>query len=178
MKTNRFKVDFVEVANDNIPQLVFNDNSFLYKSNDHEDVVISFDKITKIKISLVDRIYNPSVGILEDGFKGLLSHRNAGQFSIYFNYYFDLDIYSDQGDYFFESSDLEEASKCILGLPDKLVIEDNLKLINLFRSKPFDQAHKYIDENYKKWANKFDLDNPRTTLDPTMVKLVEAKLNK
>lgn len=58
------------------------------------------------------------------------------------------------------------------------MIEDDLKLINLFRSKPFDQAQKYIDENYKEWANKFDLDNPRTTLDPTMVKLVEAKLNK
>lgn len=107
-----------------------------------------------------------------------MSHRNSGQFSIYFNYYIDLDIYTNKNSYFFESSDLEDASKFVLDLNNKFNIDDELDLLNLFKSKSYDEAKDYIDKNYKNWAKKFHLENPRTTLDTSMTDLAEKKLKK
>ena len=53
-----------------------------------------------------------------------MSHRNSGKFSIYFNYFVDLNIYTNTGNYFFESSDIEEnTSKFILKLNDIFKID-------------------------------------------------------
>lgn len=180
MKSNRIKLHFLQEMNiDNEePQLIINEDNFLLKKSENENITISFNEIEKIKISLVNRIYNPSIGILKDGFKGFMSHRNSGQFSIYFNYYIDLDIYTKMNSYFFESSDLEDASKFVLNLNNKFNIDDELDLLNLFKSKSYNEAKDYIDKNYKNWAKKFHLENPRTTLDTNMTDLAEKKLKK
>lgn len=179
METTRSKVHFLqEEVIDELPQLILKEDNFLFKKSKDEDIVISFNDVKNIKISLVNRIYNPSVGILEDGIKGFMAHRNSGQFSIYFNYYIDLNIYTDQNTYYFESTDLEKASEFILKLNEKFEIEDELDILNLFKTKSFSEARDYIDKNYKSWAKKYNLENPRTTLDTNMTRLAEKKLKK
>ena len=71
-----------------------------------------------------------------------MSHRNSGKFSIYFNYFVDLNIYTNTGNYFFESSDIEEnTSKFILKLNDIFKIEDDVNLITLFQTKSTKRLH-------------------------------------
>ena len=179
MKSKRTKIHFSMVNSGEYPQLIFNEENFLLVSSDTRSDIILFDEINLIKICIVNRIYNPSIGILNDGIKGFLTHRNAGQFSIYFNYYIDLDIYTDKFNYYFESSDLEKASKFILELDKNFSnIEDDLNLIDLFKTKSYSKAKENIDKNYKIWAKTYKLDNPRTTLDTLMTDLVDHKLNK
>ena len=132
-----------------------------------------FSSIDSIKILPVNRIYNPSVGLLKDGFKGFMAHRNSGQFSIYFNYFVDLNIYTNTGNYFFESLDLENASKFILKLNNSFKVEDDVSLIDLFKTKSINEIKDYMDKHYKDLAKTYNLENPRTTLDESMVRLAK-----
>ena len=86
---------------DDVPQIILENDALLIKNKSDEDITIPFSSIDSIKILPVNRIYNPSVGLLKDGFKGFMAHRNSGQFSIYFNYFVDLNIYTNTGNYFF-----------------------------------------------------------------------------
>ena len=140
-----------------------------------EDITIPFSSIDSIKILPVNRIYNPSVGLLKDGFKGFMAHRNAGAFSIYFNYFVDLNVYTNKGNYFFESLDLENASKFILKLNNLFKIKDDVNLIDLFKTKSINEIKDYMDKHYKDLAKTYNLENPRTTLDESMVRLAKKK---
>lgn len=116
MEEKRIKAQFsVTSISDDVQQLILNEDALVIKNESNVDITIPFSSINNIKILPVNRIYNPSVGLLKDGFKGFMSHRNSGKFSIYFNYFVDLNIYTNTGNYFFESSDIEEnTSKFIL----------------------------------------------------------------
>lgn len=108
-----------------------------------------------------------------------MSHRNSGKFSIYFNYFVDLNIYTNTGNYFFESSDIEEnTSKFILKLNDIFKIEDDVNLITLFQTKSTNEIKDYMDKHYKDLAKTNNLENPRTTLDDSMVRLAKKKIKK
>ena len=143
MEEKRIKAQFsVTSISDDVPQLILNEDALAIKNESNVDITIPFSSINNIKILPVNRIYNPSVGLLKDGFKGFMSHRNSGKFSIYFNYFVDLNIYTNTGNYFFESLDIEEnTSKFILKLNDIIKIEDDVNLIALFQTK-------LIDVNY------------------------------
>ena len=104
-----------------------------------------------------------------------MAHRNSGQFSIYFNYFVDLNIYTNKGNYFFESLDLENASKFILKLNDSFKVEDDVNLIDLFKTKSVNEIKDYMDKHYKDLAKTYNLENPRTTLDESMVRLAKNK---
>lgn len=83
MKNNRKQVQFLlRSITDDVPQLLLEENNLVFRNELKEDILIPFSSITSIKILPINRIYNPSVGFLKDGMKGLLAHRNAGIFSI------------------------------------------------------------------------------------------------
>ena len=54
----------------------------VFRNELKQDVLIPLSSIISIKILPINRIYNPSVGLLKDGMKGFMAHRNAGVFSV------------------------------------------------------------------------------------------------
>lgn len=179
MEEKRMKVQFLVASiSDDVPQLILNEDALVIKNESNTDIIIPFSSIDNIKILPVNRIYNPSIGLLKDGFKGFMSHRNSGKVSIYFNYFVDLNIYTNTGNYFFESLDLENASKFILKLNDNFKVEDDVNLIDLFKTKSVNEIKDYMDKHYKDWATTYNLENPRTTLDDSMVRLARKKIKK
>lgn len=176
MENKRIQAQFLVTSTlDDIPQLILEKDALLIKNESDEDITIPFSSIDSIKILPVNRIYNPSVGLLKDGFKGFMAHRNAGVFSIYFNYFVDLNVYTNKGNYFFESLDLENASKFILKLNNLFKIKDDVNLIDLFKAKSINEIKDYMDKHYKDLAKTYNLENPRTTLDESMVRLAKKK---
>lgn len=176
MENKRIQAQFLVTSTlDDIPQLILEKDALLIKNESDEDITIPFSSIDGIKILPVNRIYNPSVGLLKDGFKGFMAHRNAGVFSIYFNYFVDLNVYTNKGNYFFESLDLENASKFILKLNNLFKIKDDVNLIDLFKTKSINEIKDYMDKHYKDLAKTYNLENPRTTLDESMVRLAKKK---
>ena len=176
MENKRIQAQYLVTSTlDDIPQLILEKDALLIKNESDEDITIPFSSIDSIKILPVNRIYNPSVGLLKDGFKGYMAHRNAGAFSIYFNYFVDLNVYTNKGNYFFESLDLENASKFILKLNNLFKIKDDVNLIDLFKTKSINEIKDYMDKHYKDLAKTYNLENPRTTLDESMVRLAKKK---
>lgn len=176
MENKRIQAQFLVTSTlDDIPQLILEKDALLIKNESDEDITIPFSSIDSIKILPVNRIYNPSVGLLKGGFKGFMAHRNAGVFSIYFNYFVDLNVYTNKGNYFFESLDLENASKFILKLNNLFKIKDDVNLIDLFKTKSINEIKDYMDKHYKDLAKTYNLENPRTTLDESMVRLAKKK---
>ena len=172
MKNKRTQAQFLlRSITDDIPQLLLEENNLVFRNELQEDVLIPLSSIIGIKILPINRIYNPSVGLLKDGMKGFMAHRNAGVFSIYFNYFVDLDIVTTTNTYLFESLDLENASKFILKLDETIKITDDVNLIDLFKTKSINELKEYMDKHYKDWAKKYNLENPRTTLDENMIRL-------
>lgn len=77
--------------------------------------------------------------------------------------------------YLFESLDLENASQFILKLDEIIKIIDDVNLIDLFKTKSIDELKEYMDKHYKERAKKYNLENPRTTLDENMIRLAHNK---
>ncbi|WP_295250931.1 hypothetical protein [uncultured Catenibacterium sp.] len=177
MKNKRIQAQFlINGISDDVPQLLLEENNLVFRNELKEDVLIPFSSIISIKILPINRIYNPSVGLLKDGMKGFIAHRNAGVFSIYFNYFVDLDIDTTTNTYLFESLDLENASQFILKLDETIkIITDDVNLIDLFKTKSINELKEYMDKHYKDWAKKYNLENPRTTLDENMIRLARNK---
>lgn len=71
MENKRIQAQFLVTSTlDDIPQLILEKDALLIKNESDEDITIPFSSIDSIKILPVNRIYNPSVGLLKDGFKG------------------------------------------------------------------------------------------------------------
>ena len=177
MKNNRRQAQFLlRSITDDVPQLLLEESNLVFRNELKEDILIPCSSIISIKILPINRIYNPSVGLLKDGMKGFIAHRNAGVFSIYFNYFVDLDIDTTTNTYLFESLDLENASQFILKLDETIkIITDDVNLIDLFKTKSINELKEYMDKHYKDWAKKYNLENPRTTLDENMIRLARNK---
>ena len=94
---------------------------------------------------------------------------------IYFNYFVDLNVDTTTNTYLFESLDLENASRFILKLNENIKIVDDVNLIDLFKNKSTNELKEYMDKHYKDWAKKYNLENPRTTLDESLVRLAHNK---
>lgn len=76
--------------------------------------------------------------------KGFMAHRNAGVFSVYFNYYVDLNVVTTTNTYLFESLDLENASQFILKLDETIKVIDDVNLIDLFKTKSINELKEYM----------------------------------
>ena len=176
MKNKRIQAQFlINGISDNVPQLLLEENELVFREELKKDVLIPLSSIISIRVMPINRIYNPSVGFLKEGMKGFMAHRNAGVFSIYFNYFVDLDIVTSTNSYLFESLDLENASKFIMKLYETNKIIDDVNLIDLFKTKSINELKEYMDKHYKDWAKKYNLENPRTTLDENMIRLARNK---
>ena len=176
MKNNRRQAQFLlRSITDDVPQLLLEENNLVFRNELKEDILIPCSSIISIRILPINRIYNPSIGFLKDGVKGFMAHRNAGVFSVYFNYYVDLNVVTSTNTYLFESLDLENASQFILKLDETIKIIDDVNLIDLFKTKSINELKEYMDQHYKDWAKKYNLENPRTTLDENMVRLARNK---
>lgn len=176
MKNKRIQAQFLlRSITDDVPQLLLEENNLVFRNELQEDVLIPLSSIISIKILPINRIYNPSAGFLKDGMKGFMAHRNAGVLSIYFNYYVDLNVVNTTNTYLFESLDLENASQFILKLDETIKIIDDVNLIDLFKTKSISELKEYMDQHYKDWAKKYNLENPRTTLDENMIRLAHNK---
>ena len=176
MKNNRRQAQFLlRSITDDVPQLLLEESNLVFRNELKEDILIPCSSIISIKILPINRIYNPSVGLLKDGMKGFIAHRNAGVLSIYFNYFVDLNVVTTTNTYLFESLDLEKASQFILKLNESIKITDDVNLIDLFNTKSMNELKEYMDKHYRDWAKKYNLENPRTTLDENMVGLVRNK---
>ena len=176
MKNKRIQAQFLlRSITDDVPQLLLEENNLVFRNELQEDVFIPLSSIISIKIMPINRIYNPSVGLLKDGMKGFMAHRNAGVLSIYFNYFVDLNIDTKTNTYMFESLDLENASKFILKLNETIKVIDDVNLIDLFKTKSIDELKEYMDKHYRDWAKKYNLENPRTTSDENMIRLARDK---
>lgn len=153
MKNKRIQAQFLlRSITDDVPQLLLEENNLVFRNELQEDVFIPLSSIISIKIMPINRIYNPSVGLLKDGMKGFMAHRNAGVLSIYFNYFVDLNIDTKTNTYMFESLDLENASKFILKLNETIKVIDDVNLIDLFKTKSIDELKEYMDKHYRDWA--------------------------
>ena len=87
-----------------------------------------------------------------------------------------MDIDTTTNTYLFESLDLENASQFILKLDETIkIITDDVNLIDLFKTKSINELKEYMDKHYKDWAKKYNLENPRTTLDENMIRLARNK---
>ena len=176
MKNKRIQAQFLlRSITDDIPQLLLEENNLVFRNELQEDVLIPLSSIISIKILPINRIYNPSVGLLKDGMKGFMAHRNAGILTIYFNYFIDLNVVTTTNTYLFESLDLENASQFILKLDETIKVIDDVNLIDLFKTKSINELKEYMDKHYKDWAKKYNLENPRTTLDENMIRLARNK---
>lgn len=176
MKNNRRQAQFLlRSITDDVPQLLLEENELVFREELKKDVLIPLSSIISIRVMPINRIYNPSVGFLKEGMKGFMAHRNAGVFSIYFNYFVDLDIVTSTNSYLFESLDLENASKFILKLNETIKVIDDVNLIDLFKTKSINELKEYMDQHYKDWAKKYNLENPRTISDENMIRLARNK---
>ena len=86
-----------------------------------------------------------------------------------------MDIDTTTNTYLFESLDLENASQFILKLNETIKVIDDVNLIDLFKTKSIDELKEYMDKHYKDWVKKYNLENPRTTLDENMIRLARNK---
>lgn len=92
-----------------------------------------------------------------------------------YNYYVDLNVVTTTNTYLFESLDLENASQFILKLDETIKVIDDVNLIDLFKTKSINELKEYMDNHYKDWTKKYNLENPRTTLDENMIRLAHNK---
>ena len=176
MKNNRRQAQFLlRSITDDVPQLLLEENNLVFRNELKKDILIPCSSVISIKILPINRIYNPSVGLLKDGMKGFMAHRNTGVFNIYFNYFIDLNVVTTTNTYLFERLDLENASQFILKLDETIKIIDDVNLIDLFKTKSISELKEYMDKHYKDWAKKYNLENPRTTLDENMIRLARKK---
>lgn len=88
MNNNRRQAQFLlKSITDDVPQLLLEENNLVFRNELKQDVLIPLSSIISIKILPINRIYNPSVGLLKDGMKGFMAQRNAGVFSVYMKFY-------------------------------------------------------------------------------------------
>ena len=66
----------------------------------------------------------------------------------------------------------------LFSLNDIFKIEDDVNLITLFQTKSTNEIKDYMDKHYKDLAKTYNLENPRTTLDDSMVRLAKKKIKK
>lgn len=81
---------------------------------------------------------------------------------VFLNYYIDIDVRTDHDVYSFQILNNSQVVKMFDYLQKKQIrLNDRYGLIELYRTKDPVALNKYLDINFKKWAKKDNLDNPR-----------------
>lgn len=83
--------------------------------------------------------------------------------NVNFNYYLDLDIYTDKKVYLYQVDDKHLVNELFTIFNDQgIEIEDVLDLQKVYQEYPdFQQRYEYYRFKYRDWAKMYNLDNPR-----------------
>lgn len=152
-----------------------NDALIIHDPNTLQEIEqkISYQDITKIKVSLCSREYLPygeSYG--EVGFPLPI----AQGYGFSYHYFVDLDIEINHNTLLFESTGLQDMVTILTRLQEaKIPVEDPLQLLLVFTSHPDELSlTKYFDNHCKKWHQQFGIDHPRGNELETLVKKFKA----
>ena len=125
-----------------------------------------FDIITRNDIDKILDIYNSNTSFLEN-------HMGISTVSKEFI----INEIEEMINIGFNSLVIKNSDDNILGICD-FKIEDDVNLITLFQTKSTNEIKDYMDKHYKDLAKTYNLENPRTTLDDSMVRLAKKKIKK
>lgn len=145
IKRNRVKVSFNQQSLKNWVDketLFANEDGFSFKG-----IVIDFKQINQIKLSICSEVY--PIDLLK----------------IYLNYYIDFDIETVRDTFSFQILN-NQAIKPLFDYLQKhqLKINDPLNLVEVYQKNDLVMVEKYLNHHFRKWAQKYHLDNPRTSV--------------
>lgn len=161
-KTDRIKTNFV------LKKAITSDLIFSNEYIEHQEIIIPYNKIDKIKLSMCSRIYNP--GVISKGPIDFIvkSWKHGTPATVLTNlvYSLDIDIYLKDGNLFAFEGFINKNIYSILNLLNhhNIVIEDPIGIQDII--KKFNDCREvqvYMNKHFKDLAKKNGLDNPRGT---------------
>ncbi|MCD7893086.1 MAG: MerR family transcriptional regulator [Erysipelotrichaceae bacterium] len=141
--------------------LLFTDNNIVVK-----DTRIPYSSIQEIHLSLCSRIYNPSIksSNLIKLMIGLIATGIAGTApGSHMMYCLDMDIYTKDNEYYFESYSLNNIKEILDILKNNLIeIHDAIGIYDMLKNYTDKvELQKYLDNHFRQIAKEYHLDNPR-----------------
>ena len=161
-KTDRIKTNYV-LQTTTTTDLVFSNENIK-----HQETIIPYDKIDKIKLSMCSRIYNP--GVISKGPIDFIvkSWKNGTLATVPTNliYSLDIDIYVKDGNLYAFEGIINKNIHSILELLNchNIVIEDSIGIQDIVKKcDDYREIQVYMDKHFKDLSKQYGLDNPRGT---------------
>lgn len=142
IKRKEVKISF---NNESLKQWIDRDTLFFNNEEiKYNNLVIPINEIIDFNISMCSVLYEITL------------------LRVFLNYYIDIDVRTDYDVYSFQILNNSQVVKMFDYLQKKQIrLNDRYGLIELYRTKDPVALNKYLDINFKKWAKKDNLDNPR-----------------
>lgn len=142
IKRKEVKISF---NNESLKQWIDRDTLFFNNEEiKYNNIVIPINEIIDFNISMCSVLYEITL------------------LRVFLNYYIDIDVRTDHDVYSFQILNNSQVVKMFDYLQKKQIrLNDRYGLIELYRTKDPVALNKYLDINFKKWAKKDNLDNPR-----------------
>lgn len=142
IKRKEVKISF---NNESLKQWIDRDTLFFNNEEiKYNNLVIPINEIIDFNISMCSVLYEITL------------------LRVFLNYYIDIDVRTDHDVYSFQILNNSQVVKMFDYLQKKQIrLNDRYGLIELYRTKNPVALNKYLDINFKKWAKKDNLDNPR-----------------
>ena len=142
IKRKEVKISF---NNESLKQWIDRDTLFFNNEEiKYNNLVIPINEIIDFNISMCSVLYEITL------------------LRVFLNYYIDIDVRTDHDVYSFQILNNSQVVKMFDYLQKKQIrLNDRYGLIELYRTKDPVALNKYLDINFKKWAKKENLDNPR-----------------
>lgn len=142
IKRKEVKISF---NNESLKQWIDRDTLFFNNEEiKYNNLVIPINEIIDFNISMCSVLYEITL------------------LRVFLNYYIDIDVRTDHDVYSFQILNNSLVVKMFDYLQKKQIrLNDRYGLIELYRTKDPVALNKYLDINFKKWAKKDNLDNPR-----------------
>lgn len=142
IKRKEVKISF---NNESLKQWIDRDTLFFNNEEiKYNNLVIPINEIIDFNISMCSVLYEITL------------------LRVFLNYYIDIDVRTDHDIYSFQILNNSQVVKMFDYLQKKQIrLNDRYGLIELYRTKDPVALNKYLDINFKKWAKKDNLDNPR-----------------
>lgn len=142
IKRKEVKISF---NNESLKQWIDRDTLFFNNEEiKYNNLVIPINEIIDFNISMCSVLYEITL------------------LRVFLNYYIDIDVRTDHDVYSFQILNNSQVVKMFDYLQKKQIrLNDQYGLIELYRTKDPVALNKYLDINFKKWAKKDNLDNPR-----------------
>lgn len=142
IKRKEVKISF---NNESLKQWIDRDTLFFNNEEiKYNNLVIPINEIIDFNISMCSVLYEITL------------------LRVFLNYYINIDVRTDHDVYSFQILNNSQVVKMFDYLQKKQIrLNDRYGLIELYRTKDPVALNKYLDINFKKWAKKDNLDNPR-----------------